>query len=200
MKVKKNTLLKISGVALSTVIAVLFLYTPMALSEETGTATATETFPFKNPSYWYDRKKPLKYEEFCLLAQQLEDIMLETKRILYEMVINGNTISEDEAKFAEECLEGGRKEIEVVLKSLYFVKENPNSMSASLGLFSNMIYLDESLQVLRVYDDKKYGIDNLYFDFMSWNTAFLNSHLFFLAFAKDEKRNLYTIPKPVNIK
>ncbi|MCF6150025.1 MAG: hypothetical protein E3K37_15340 [Candidatus Kuenenia sp.] len=188
--------MKNQKIIISAIMFVLFLYTSIAFSEK----TETETFPFKNPSYWYDRKIPLKYEEFLLLAQQLEDIMLETKRILYEMVINGNTISGDEAKFAEECLEGGRKEIDVVLKSLYYTKENPNSMSASLGLFSNMIYLDERLQVLRIYDDKKCGIDNLYFDFMSWSTAFLNSHLFFLAFAKDENRKLYTIPKPAGVK
>lgn len=191
---KKRKIIIILLLVLIAAMDVLFLYAPIALSE------GEETFTFNNPSYWYGKKKPLIREEFFLLVQQLEDMILETKRILYEMAIDGKNLSGDEAKFAEECLEGGKKEIEIVLKSLYFVKENPNSMSASLGLFSNMIYMDESLQVLRIYDDKKCGIDNLYFDFMSWSTAFLNSHLFFLAFAKDENRNLYTIPKPSDVK
>jgi len=145
-------------------------------------------------SYYADkgnRGEQLTTEEFKILMQKLENILLEVKKAFSEISIRGADFSYEIGKSWEMELDMTRESIENALKVLNALKEKPNSIRLSVGLHCYLAHIDNEGLVFERVERFAKIIKPSRFNLRLWTIAFEKAHLLFLAIAKDKGKDLY---------
>ncbi len=170
---------------------ILFLlHPPFVLSE----GSAPKNQKVKDEFYFVqkgNRGEQITLEEFNILIQQLENQVVHLKKAFSEITVYGANMPYEIGKAWEIELDLTTKNIETAFKYLNALRNNPNSMISSSGLYATLANMDRSL----LYFDKilhfEKSLGKRHVGLFMWRLAFERAHLLPLAMAKDMKKDLY---------
>lgn len=148
----------------------------------------------KGPAYYIDkgnRGEQITLKEFKVLLKQLEAEVVNLKKALSETTPWGGNLPYEIGKGWEMELELTQKNIEAALKYLDALRNNPNSMISSAGLYAVLANIDRSLLYFDKIPHFEKSLGNRHVILFMWRLAFERAHLLPLAMAKDMKKDLY---------
>ena len=148
----------------------------------------------KDPDYYIkkaNRGEQITLEEFKVLVKQLEDEVVDLNKALSETTVWGANLPYEIGKGWEIELELTKKNIEAAFKYLAALRNNPNSMVSSSGLYSILANIDRSLLYFDKIPHFEKSFGKRHVSLFHWRLAFERAHLLPLAMAKDMKRDLY---------
>jgi len=148
----------------------------------------------KDPDYYIkkaNRGERITLEEFKVLVKQLEDEVVDLNKALSETTVWGANLPYEIGKGWEIELELTKKNIEAAFKYLAALRNNPNSMVSSSGLYSILANIDRSLLYFDKIPHFEKSFGKRHVSLFHWRLAFERAHLLPLAMAKDMKRDLY---------
>lgn len=148
----------------------------------------------KYPSYYIDkgnRGEQITLEELKVLLEQLEDKVMDLSKALSETTVWGANLPYEIGKGWEIELELTKNNIEATFKYLAALRNNPNSMILSSGLYAALANIDRSLLYFDKIPHFEKSLGKRHVSLYHWRLAFERGHLLPLALAKDMKRDLY---------
>ena len=166
------------------------LSSSFSLSAESGPVKQN----VKDPGYYIEKGnhgEQITLEEFNVLMQQLEDTVVDLKKAFSETTIWGANLPYEIGKGWEIELEVTKKNIEAAFKYLNALRNNPNSMVSSSGLYAILANIDRSLLYFDKIPHFEKSLGKRHVSLFHWRLAFERAHLLPLAVAKDMKRDLY---------
>ena len=170
------------------------LYPSFALMEEIGTGSQD----VRGPSFYIEkgnRGEQISIKEFKALMKQLESEITDLNKTVSETTVWGSNMPYEIGKSWEMEIELTKKNIEVAFKHLDVLRNNPNSMASSAGLYAGLANIDRSLLYFDKIPHFEKSLGKRHVGLFMWRLAFERSHLFPLALAKDAKRDLYVKQK-----
>lgn len=176
------------------ILSILFFFLhPFAflvLAEE----SALGKLNIKDSTYYVDkgnRGEQITLEEFKALLKQLEDEVMELNKTLSETTVWGANLPYEIGKGWEIEFEVTKNNIEATFKYLNALRNNPNSMLSSSGLYATLANIDRSLLYFDKIPHFEKSLAKRHVSLFAWRLAFERAHLLPLALAKDMKRDLY---------